>query len=65
MDEPENHALRVLREMRLFFERLNEKVDRNHDELRSRMDNIRQALNGESMLGRYAAAESRGASRSD
>ncbi|MGD9738241.1 MAG: hypothetical protein AB7O56_02935 [Bauldia sp.] len=57
MDEPENHTLRVLREMRLLFERLNEKVDRNHDELRSRMDNIRQALNGESVLGRYAAAE--------
>ncbi len=57
MAEPDNHTLRILQDVRQLVKKLDEKVDKNHDELRSRMDNIRQALNGESVLGRYAAAE--------
>ena len=64
MAEPENHTLTLLREMRTTLNRLDrkvdqleKKVDQNHVDVRSRLDNIRQALNGESVLGRYAAAE--------
>ena len=64
MAEPENQTLRVLRDLReavkaldLKVERRFNTVDTRFDEVRSRMDNIRQALNGESVLGRYAAAE--------
>lgn len=64
MAEPENHTLHLLRDIRdalagidRRLDGLDAKVDRNQGDLRSRMDNIRQALNGESVLGRYAAAE--------
>ena len=64
MPDPENQTLHVLRDLRAAIEsldsrvqRLDGKVDRNHGDLRSRLDNIRQAVNGESVLGRYAAAE--------
>jgi hypothetical protein len=64
MADPENQTLRVLRDIREAIRRmddrlsnLDQKVDRNQTDLRGRMDNIRQALNGESVLGRYAAAE--------
>ena len=57
MAEPENQTLRVLGELRLAIKRLDEKVDAGFGQVNSRMDNIRQALNGESVLGRYAVAE--------
>ncbi len=64
MADPENQTLHVLRDLRAAIEsldsrvqRLDGKVDRNHGDLRSRLDNIRQAVNGESVLGRYAASE--------
>jgi hypothetical protein len=34
-----------------------ESAESKTDDLRSRIDNLRQAINGESVLGRYAAAE--------
>ena len=57
MAELENQTLRILRDLRTAIQRLDQKVDQNQDDLRSRLDNIRQAVNGESVLGRYAAAE--------
>jgi polyhydroxyalkanoate synthesis regulator phasin len=57
MAEPENQTLHILRELREALKSLDIKVDRGFGEMKSRMDNIRQALNGESVLGRYAAAE--------
>lgn len=68
MAEPENHTLHLLREIRAAiagmesradgrFDSLEAKIDRHHDELTKRMDSLRQAINGESVLGRYAAAE--------
>ena len=64
MAEPANQTLRILRDIREMLKdsekragELEKKVDRNHGELKSRLDNIRQALNGESILGRYAVAE--------
>jgi hypothetical protein len=68
MAEPVNHTLHVLREFReefrefaaktdKSFDTLEKKVDRNHEELKQRIENLRQAAFGESVLGRYAAAE--------
>jgi hypothetical protein len=68
MAEPVNHTLHVLREFReefrefvaktdKSFDTLDKKVDRNHAELKERIENLRQAAFGESVLGRYAAAE--------
>ena len=68
MPEPVNHTLHVLREFReefrefvvktdKSFDTLEKKVDRNHQELKERIENLRQAAFGESVLGRYAAAE--------
>lgn len=68
MAEPENHTLHLLREIRAAIaglesrvegkhDSLEAKMDRNHEELKKRMDSLRQAINGESVLGRYAAAE--------
>jgi hypothetical protein len=57
MAEPENQTLRILREFREEFRTFRQTTDGNFAALRSRMDNIWQALNGESILGRYAVAE--------
>jgi chaperonin cofactor prefoldin len=64
MADPENQTLRVLRDIRGAIESmdqrlggLSDKVDKNQEDLRSRLDSPRQAINGESVLGRYAAAE--------
>ena len=64
MADPENQTLRVLRDIRGAIESmdqrlggLSDKVDKNQEDLRSRLDSLRQAINGESVLGRYAAAE--------
>jgi polyhydroxyalkanoate synthesis regulator phasin len=68
MAEPENHTLHLLREIRSAIgaldgklddkiASLDNKIDRNHEELQKRIDSIRQAMLGESVLGRYATAE--------
>ena len=36
---------------------LDNKIDRNQEELQKRIDSLRQAMLGESVLGRYATAE--------
>jgi polyhydroxyalkanoate synthesis regulator phasin len=68
MPEPENHALRLLREIRGAIvaldgklddkiASLDSKTDRNQEDLQKRIDSLRQAMLGESVLGRYATAE--------
>ena len=57
MAAPENHTLRLLQEIRGAVGALDSKVDRNHEELKERIESLRQAAFGESVLGRYAAAE--------
>lgn len=57
MAEPGNHTLHILREFREEFRAFRDQTAANFDDVRSRMDNLRQAVNGESVLGRYAAAE--------
>ena len=67
MAEPENHTLRLLQEIRGAISALDgkldsktasldHKIDRNHEELQKRIDSLRQAMLGESVLGRYATA---------
>ena len=56
MAEPDNQTLRVLREIRTGFKTLDQRLGA----VESRLDNIRQAINGENGLGRYAAAEVEG-----
>lgn len=64
MTDPENHTLRLLREIRSSIEALGLKVDQNQvdqarkfDQVIDRLESLRQAAFGESVLGRYAAAE--------
>jgi polyhydroxyalkanoate synthesis regulator phasin len=57
MAEPENQTLRILREIREAIKAMDEKNDKRFGAVESRLDNIRHALNGESILGRYAVAE--------
>jgi hypothetical protein len=64
MAEPENHTLRLLQEIRKDVQSLSErtdklenKVDGGFARVDKRMDTLQQAMNGESLLGRYAAAE--------
>jgi hypothetical protein len=60
MAEPESHTLHLLREIRGAIGALDgkvSKIDRDQEELQQRVDSIRQAMLGESVLGRYATAE--------
>ncbi len=64
MAEPPDMIVPLLREMRAElgagFERVDRKLeehDARFDKLERRFDNLREAVNGESVLGRYAAAE--------
>ena len=53
MAEPRNLTLALLRELRAELDR----QDQARRALENRFDNLRQAVTGESVLGRYAAAE--------
>jgi hypothetical protein len=64
MADPQDMILPMLREMRsemlTGFDRIDRKLtehDARFDKLERRFDNLREAVNGESVLGRYAAAE--------
>ena len=61
MAEAENHTLRLLRELRDDIkgmeDRLEKKIDRNHEEIKEHLEALRKAFAGESILGRYATAE--------
>ena len=64
MTEPQDMIVPLLREMRTEMQtnfsdvrRRFEAVDARFDKLERRFDNLREAMNGESVLGRYAAAE--------
>jgi polyhydroxyalkanoate synthesis regulator phasin len=64
MAEPESMIVPMLRDMRTEIKRLSDDmgrqfkhVDQRFDKVESRLENVRQAGIGESVLGRYAAAE--------
>jgi hypothetical protein len=48
---------RNLQEIRGAMSKLSDKVDRNYREHQKRIDSLREAVLGESVLGRYATAE--------
>jgi hypothetical protein len=51
--DPENHTLHVLRDIRGEMCKLSNRVD----EQQKRLNSMQQAIHGESVLGRYSAAE--------
>jgi hypothetical protein len=64
MAEPENQTLHILREIRTALQGLDRKttsgfeaIDARFGKVEARLGNIWQALNGESILGRYAVAD--------
>ena len=62
MSNPENHTLRLLRDIRGAILSLDQKVNRNHEELKSHIGNLARVVAGESVLGRYAPRKSRNGS---
>ncbi len=57
MAEPDNLVLVHLREIRTEMNARFDKVDERFDRLEKKVENVKQAAFGESVLGRYAAAE--------
>jgi len=57
MAEPENHTLRLLREIRAAIKAMDNKIVGNQQELTERLDSLKRLAMGESVLGRYATAE--------
>jgi len=53
----ENQTIHILRELRAAIKAMDEKVDNGFADNRSRMESLRQAINGGSVLGRYAASK--------
>lgn len=57
MDEPENNTLRLLREVRADLHGFRSEARQDMDDLKDRIESLRRFAVGESVLGRYAAAE--------
>ena len=57
MAEPDNLVPVLLRELRADMDQRFAQADTRLDRLEKRLENVRQAAIGESVLGRYAAAE--------
>jgi chaperonin cofactor prefoldin len=64
MADPDNLVLKLLREIRSDMNARFDTVDRRFDEIDQRLEShdkrfesLRQAINGESVLGRYAVSE--------
>ena len=57
MSEPDNQTLRLLRDLRNGQEALSRDLRSVEENLSDRIKNLRQAMIGESVLGRYTVAE--------
>ncbi|MFN3671635.1 MAG: hypothetical protein ACK4VM_06990 [Bosea sp. (in: a-proteobacteria)] len=57
MSEPNDLVLRLLREMRAEGTAFQEEMRSDMADLKKRLESVKQAAFGESVLGRYAAAE--------
>ena len=57
MADPENHTLRVLIEFRNEFKEFKAETTTNFARITDQLDSLTQALAGETVLGRYAAAD--------
>jgi phage terminase Nu1 subunit (DNA packaging protein) len=56
MAEPDNHTLRLLREIRGAVQSLDQKVDRQFSDLTERVDTLTRAVAGELVQARYVTA---------
>ena len=57
MADPENHTLRLLRELDRKRDALQAEVREGYESVNDRLKNLQQAMIGESVLGRYTVAE--------
>ncbi len=57
MSEPNDIVLRLLREMRAEGTAFQDEMRADMADLKKRLESVKQAAFGESVLGRYAAAE--------
>jgi hypothetical protein len=57
MAEPENQTLRILREFRDEMKEFRGETAKNFERIEERLSSVAQAVVGEGVLGRYAAAE--------
>lgn len=57
MSEPQDMSLRMLIEMREEIRAGFDRMDARFGKLETKIENVKQAAFGESVLGRYAAAE--------
>jgi hypothetical protein len=55
-DEPQNHTLHLLREIRAAIAAIEAQQNRNHADLGARLDHFIQILAGEIATSRYAAS---------
>jgi len=51
MAEPENHTLRLLREIRAAIKAMDSKIDGNHQELTDRLDSLKRFAIGGKRVG--------------
>jgi polyhydroxyalkanoate synthesis regulator phasin len=56
MAEPESHTLHLLREIRAELHGFRSETRKDMDDLKARIEGLREFAVGESVLGRYAAA---------
>ena len=57
MADPENHTLRLLRELDRKSDAFHAEVREGFESVSDRLKNLQQAMIGESVLGRYTVAE--------
>jgi len=57
MSEPDNFILKPLREIRAEMNQRFDANDKRFDALDAKVESLKQAMHGESVLGRYATAE--------
>ncbi|MFK8250739.1 hypothetical protein [Ancylobacter terrae] len=57
MSEPDNFILKLLREIRAEMNQRFDANDKRFDAVDAKLESLKQAMHGESVLGRYATAE--------
>lgn len=57
MKEPVSLTLEILREIREDVRKVDAKVDSSYAGLSAQIESLREVISGESVLGRYAAAD--------
>jgi len=57
MSEPDNFILKLLREIRAEIQEGAQENRQNFESIDKKIESLKQAMHGESVLGRYATAE--------